>query len=213
MIDTPWPDTPDLIITIDFAGANSYLALAPSLAMIAKLNLQVRWCHLPGPALPDPERYPGSSRSDRHRFHRATYQRMDLHRYAHAAGLDISALDDHRDTRVLADGLTFIMEHQPEQTAAYLAVAFDAYWSRGPIDVAATLKMLTQTGVRHIEETSFVRDPAGISDRTDAITTYLKALGLFNMPSYIIGDELFIGRAHLPMIEWRLTGEAGPKPI
>ncbi len=36
------------------------------------------------------------------------------------------------------------------------------------------------------------------------------ALGVFGVPTLALGSELFWGNDRLPMLEWRLTGRAGP---
>jgi hypothetical protein len=41
----------------------------------------------------------------------------------------------------------------------------------------------------------------------------LRTAGLVEAPAYVLGEEIFIGRAHLPMIEWLITGKAGPAPV
>jgi hypothetical protein len=35
----------------------------------------------------------------------------------------------------------------------------------------------------------------------------------FEAPAYVVGDEVFIGRAHLPMIEWLYRGRTGAPPV
>jgi 2-hydroxychromene-2-carboxylate isomerase len=41
----------------------------------------------------------------------------------------------------------------------------------------------------------------------------LAAAGLFSVPAYLTGGEVFLGRQHLPMLEWLLTGRTGLAPI
>ena len=36
----------------------------------------------------------------------------------------------------------------------------------------------------------------------------LAALGVWNVPAFLSHGEVFIGRQHLPMIEWLATGRA-----
>jgi hypothetical protein len=37
--------------------------------------------------------------------------------------------------------------------------------------------------------------------------------GAFGVPAYLLHGEVFIGRQHLPMLEWLLTGQPGAPPI
>lgn len=41
----------------------------------------------------------------------------------------------------------------------------------------------------------------------------LREMGVFDVPAYLVEDDLFLGRQHLPMIRWLLTGRRGPAPI
>jgi 2-hydroxychromene-2-carboxylate isomerase len=41
----------------------------------------------------------------------------------------------------------------------------------------------------------------------------LEAAAVWNVPAFLVGGELFIGRKHLPMVEWLATGRTGPPPI
>ena len=56
------------------------------------------------------------------------------------------------------------------------------------------------------EQLSFRRAAAEVARR-------LSEAGVFQTPAYLLGDEVFIGRQHLPLIRWRLEGERGPGPI
>ena len=42
--------------------------------------------------------------------------------------------------------------------------------------------------------------------------TYALA-GVFETPAYLVDGEVFLGRAHLPMVRWILSNRAGPPPI
>jgi 2-hydroxychromene-2-carboxylate isomerase len=37
--------------------------------------------------------------------------------------------------------------------------------------------------------------------------------GWFQAPGFVVEDEVFYGRQHLPMIRWILEGRSGPVPI
>ena len=46
----------------------------------------------------------------------------------------------------------------------------------------------------------------------DELQTKLHPAGVFGVPSYVLDDELFFGREHLPMVRWMLGGRCGPAP-
>ena len=41
----------------------------------------------------------------------------------------------------------------------------------------------------------------------------VRALGANDVPAYVVGGELYIGRAHLPVIRWWLDGQQGGPPV
>ena len=41
----------------------------------------------------------------------------------------------------------------------------------------------------------------------------IRGRGVFGVPAFLIDDEVFLGRQHLPMIRWILHGRQGPGPI
>ena len=36
---------------------------------------------------------------------------------------------------------------------------------------------------------------------------------MFGIPTYLVEGQMFMGRQHLPMIRWLLTGQEGPGPL
>ena len=47
----------------------------------------------------------------------------------------------------------------------------------------------------------------------ESLRAELAAAGVWNTPAYLVAGELFIGRQHLPMVEWLARGRAGAPPI
>ena len=46
----------------------------------------------------------------------------------------------------------------------------------------------------------------------DALQDEILDLGYFGVPTYVIDDEVYFGREHLPRIRWHLAGKPGPLP-
>lgn len=197
------PSAP-LTVTLDVKRPECYLALAPTRALAAELGIAVDW--LPTTASPHRRPPPGSGRSERHLQHRAAYNARDIERYARVQGLTIQ--DIYRDPDSTRFGMAMLAAkaHSDGALRAFLDRAFAAYWStRLDIeDGAALRRLLAQVGV-----TEFTEDAAGLA----AVRARTEREGLFNAPAYLVGDEVFFGHAHLPMIRWLLTGRAGPAPI
>ena len=47
----------------------------------------------------------------------------------------------------------------------------------------------------------------------ESLQTLLVDAGVFDSPAYLLKGERFLGRAHLPLIRWHLSGQEGPPPV
>jgi 2-hydroxychromene-2-carboxylate isomerase len=47
----------------------------------------------------------------------------------------------------------------------------------------------------------------------ESVHVELAGAGVWNAPAYLVGGELFIGRQHLPMVEWLARGRPDAPPI
>ena len=56
-------------------------------------------------------------------------------------------------------------------------------------------------------------DPSAMQEELESLRTSLEAEGIFSVPMYLVEDQIFQGREHLPMIRWLLSGEQEPVPI
>lgn len=219
--------TAPLTVLFDFKDPYSYLALGPTLDLVADLNVDCDWqpfliskLRAPQPAGED------DSRGDRHRRLRAQYYQRDLQRYAQARGLPARHFADGGLYRpcvgaVAAIGFNWLCSHQPSGSSessksnipAYLNAAFTGYWD-GLLDLDAVSEI---TGL--LADHGCVTD--GFADHCQQLgpenlersRTALIERGAFTAPSYLLEDEAYVGRQHLPMVRWWLTGSVGPAPI
>jgi 2-hydroxychromene-2-carboxylate isomerase len=106
----------------------------------------------------------------------------------------------------------YVRAKAPQRGGAFAERMFELVWKLA--DVAkpeAVDGVLTGIGV---EPRAFRDFAAGDGPRQlAALQAELEALGLHTVPAYLIGGEPFLGRQHLPMVEWLLTGRAGLPPI
>jgi len=207
-------DPGHLAVCVDFRSPHAWLAVEPTRALEARLGAAFDWLPLAVSPLvrPEPER-DGDDRGTRHRRFRARYFENDLRRYAEGRGLALG--DPYRapDTGLASLALLYVRAKAPQRGGAFAARGFELAWQLAA-DVAkpeAVDGALTLIGV----------DPRGFRDfaagdgprQLAALQTELEELGLFTVPAYLLGSEPFLGRQHLPMVEWLLTGRTGPPPI
>ena len=110
-------------------------------------------------------------------------------------------------------GWLWVRSRHPEKLQSYLLELFRSYWSleldpSSGEQVAALIRSIDGDD-RSFVDWSKTEGPKAAA----AIAQEITERGLFQVPAYIVEDEVFYGRQHLPMIRWILEGRSGPGPI
>ena len=208
--------TAPLTVVIDWRQPQSYLALAGIRELATALGIAIDW--QPGCSRPLSPPSPESAHEDRgtrHRRHRARYVEHDLRRYAAAQGLALGDLYRSPDPSLAGIGLLWLKKRADENgehraVEDYVDSVFAGYWREALDieDVAAVRDVLESVGAP-----AAAFDPEALREEYDLLQLRLRAAGVIEAPAYLVGDDIFIGRAHVPMIRWLLTGRTGPPPI
>jgi 2-hydroxychromene-2-carboxylate isomerase len=204
-----------LTVGIDFAQPQSYLAHGPTRALAAARGISIDWQPMAARSLQEPASETlGESRGARHRRMRARYVETDLRRYAEAQGLTLGDLGRRADSSLAGMALLWVKRHAERAGGAatvdaFVGRVFDGYWgdTLAIEDPAALQAVMGDLG---LPAPSF--DPTAVRDEHQQTIERWRAVGAVEAPAYRVGDEVFIGRAHLPMIEWLLGGRVGPAP-
>jgi len=204
-----------LTVLFDFKSPQSYLALAPTLEMLSAANAVADWQPLLTAPLAEPvEPAADAERGVRHRWHRARYRIMDLRRYAEAQGLAPTCFADDvlfsgAEGRIAAAAW---WQHREHPRALELLIhLFHQTWLHGlAVDDAGQVGDAVATLLG--DDGGFAAAPDAALVALDAQQDALVQAGLFDAPGYVIGDEVFYGRQHLPMVRWHLDGAVGPAP-
>jgi 2-hydroxychromene-2-carboxylate isomerase len=191
-------------VCVDFKSPHAWLAIAPTRALEARLGARFDWRPRAVPPLPRPKPLgPNATRGERHRALRAAYWERDLARYAESQGLRLRDPYREIDTERPSLALLFLRGRAPERAGEFAARAFEALWQDDAPEVA--------TDALGAEFAEWARKQG--PEELAANEAELEALGVWNVPAYLVGGELFLGRQHLPMVEWLVRGRAGPPPI
>lgn len=204
-----------ITVLFDFKNPQSYLALAPTLTLISDADTIADWQPLvTAPLAQAVEPDADSERGVWHRWHRARYRIMDLRRYAEAQGLPATCFADDRlfsgrEGRVAAAAW---WQHRTHRDALALLKALShAAWHE-----ALDLDDVAQVGAAVASvlgnDGGFAEDPDTAMAALAVQQEALAARGLFDVPGYVVGEEVFYGRQHLPMVRWHLDGAAGTAP-
>ena len=201
------PDSPVIEFAFDFASTASLLALKPTLALVDDLGVAIEWRPFPTEAprgVPQPKA--DETVAERHARVRAEYQAADFARYAKAQGLDVRRDAVGVDSRLAS--LACLQARGDGVARAFVEHVFREFWG-GRLDIGereALNAALAEVGGKPMSEDALqakhAEEGASLSER-----------GVHSVPAYLVADQLFLGRQHLPMIRWLLGGSEGPGPL
>jgi 2-hydroxychromene-2-carboxylate isomerase len=195
-----------LPVVIDFKSPQAYLAIAPTCALADDLGITIDW----QPLVVAPPKIPatpshGNDRSARHRRLRADYLERDVARYAADRGLAIGGVHRRKDSTMAAIGLLWAKRQGPSVARSYVERAFERYW-RENLDIedeGSIRRLLTEIGAPVSGFEAFAEGEG----RTELarIQSKLRDRGVFEVPTYLWNEDIFLGRQHLPLIRSRLS--------
>lgn len=205
----------ELIVLFDFKDPGSYLALAPTRALLERTALPGHWYPFLGSPLRAP--HPLTEDADRgvlHRHHRASYTERDLCRYAQIRQLPARHFHDgglYRQSsgELAAMGFNWVAQSGPDAAQAYLGQVFEGYWD-GELDLDALTdvqQLLSACGCS-TEDFEAYCQAEGVAQLATQRATAVEAGG-FATPGCILDGEAFIGRQHLPYLEKRILESTG----
>lgn len=208
--------TGPLVVGIDFKQPQSYLAKGPTAKLAAALGIEIDWQPMVArPREDPPSETAEDDRGARHRRFRAAYLARDLERYAASQGLGLGGLDRSTDSTLAGMGLLWVRRQAASAGVgrivdAYVDRVFDDYWG-GTLDLgdAGAIRGVLQ----RVGASAAGFDPEALREEYDHVLSRWREAGAVEAPAYLVGDEVFIGRAHLPMVEWMWKGKAGPPPV
>jgi 2-hydroxychromene-2-carboxylate isomerase len=192
-----------LPVAIDFKSPQAYLAIAPTCAIADELGVAIDW----QPVILSPGATPpqGNDRASRHRRIRAEYLERDVARYSADRGLDIRGFHRHSDSTLASLGLLWAKRQGAQVARTYVERVFERY-GREALDIEderAIAALLAEVGAPVASFEAFAKDEGRAE--LARIQSELREAGVFEVPTYLIDGEPFIGRQHLPLIRSRLS--------
>lgn len=204
----------ELTMVLDIRYPQAYLALHPAMAFARERGISINWLPLSASTLKAPvEASEGDDRGVRHRRYRAQRIAREIEVYAEVQGLVLREFYRSGDSSAFNLGWLWMRDHHGKRLEDFLIEAFRAYWAvefdpANEVEVATLIESLDGES-EAFRSWSQGEGPVAL----EGLVEELRDHGVFAAPSYLVGDEIFLGRQHLPMIDWVMAGRTGRIPI
>ena len=207
--------TAPLTVCIDFSSANSYLAIAPTLALKEQLDIEIDWLSVASIKKfheHDDETLPIDI-SKQHTTTRSRYLRMDERRYAQKQGITLNQPKSSIDSSAAAAGLLWVKQQATSKQTAYVVAVLGALWVDGS-DISGNdvlSKIVRDIGLDVDSFIAYLETVGPANQKIDQ--TRIEAANVTDTPTYFADNDMYIGRQHLSYIRWRLLGSVGDTPF
>lgn len=215
----PFRSDAELIVYVDIKSPYAFIAKDPTRALGRRLGIRIDW----RPLTLDIPSYLGSAKLDDHgRVERSErspeqwtavrYAYRDARRYAALLGYTLRGTVKIWDTSLAHIGMSWAAGQGEAVLAGYLDRCYERFWRR-ELDVedpAVVAGVLAEAGAEFDGFEAFHRGEG--RRRHDAEQAAIFEAGIFGVPSYVVENEIYFGREHLPRVRWILEGRRGPAP-
>ncbi len=209
-----------LAVYIDLKSPYAYLAIDPTRAMAAAAGVAIDW----RPFTLDIPSYLGSAKLDRkgkvassnrtgQQWSGVRYAYMDARRYANLTGKTVRGTEKIWDSSLAGIAMLWAKRRGVGVFDCFLDEAYVRFWRRDLDieDVGVVESVLDQIGAELEGFRTYAEGPGrALHDELNRAAFYA---GVFGVPTYLAGDEMWFGREHLPRVAWLLGGGAGEAPI
>lgn len=209
----------ELAVYIDLKSPYAFIAIGPTRAMAAGVGVEIDW----RPFTLDIPSYLGSARldsrgrvetSDRtpQQWTGVRYAYRDARRYASLHGRTLRGTVKIWDSSLAGIAMLWAKGQGREIFDRFLDRATESFWKRElDIEDPAVLEAaLARAGAEVAGFRAYATGP-GRAAHDEGNRAAFDA-GVFGVPTYLVGDEMWFGREHLPRVEWLLSGRRGPAP-
>lgn len=208
-----------LAVYIDLKSPYAYLAIDPTRDMARALGVAIDWrpftLDIPsylGSAKLDREGKVASARRSTQQWSGVKYAYYDARRYANLCGKTVRGTVKIWDSSLAGIAMLWAREQGAAGFERFLDEVYPPFWRRelDIEDLAVLEALLERAGLR----TAGFRAFAGGHGREahDRSNEEAFAAGVFGVPTYLVEDEMWFGREHLPRVGWLLAGRPGPPP-
>ena len=210
--------TARLAAYIDLKSPYAFIAIKPTRDMARAMRAEIDW----RPFTLDIPSYLGSAKlvknskkiesSDRtpQQWRGVRYSYRDARRYAQLTGKTLRGTEKIWDSSLA--GIAMLWAKERRGFDRFVDVAYHAFWKR-ELDIEDWAVLERALGESDIQTTGFREWAQGPGrELHDRINQAAFDAGIYGVPTYLVEDEMWFGREHLPRVGWILGGRKGPPP-
>ena len=211
-------DSP-LIVYLDVKSPYAFVSVKPTLALERELEIKFDW----RPYTLDIPSYLGSARKEKGAMVESSgrsptiwnairYAYKDARRYAERQGYILKGTEKIWDSSIANMGILFVNLYFRDRLPQYLEAIYPPFWRRElDIEDIDVVKGCLENA--EVDSSGFADFVSGKGKTMhDQILTHRFDVGMYGVPTYVLGEDVFFGREHLPYIRWVLTGKHGTPP-
>ena len=194
-----------IAFAFDFTNAASLLAFKPTYALADELGVNVELLPFPTEVRETPPDRSDETVGARHARVRTAYVTADTARYARWQGIELNRDATGVDSTVACAGC--LWAGRVGAARDYAARVLAEFWAgRLELDPEPLADVLDDLGAPGFLGYDYGRD-------LEEHKAEVASRGVYNVPTYVVDGQHFVGRQHLPMIRWLLCGSEGPGPL
>lgn len=211
-----------LAVYIDLKSPYAFVAIEPTRAMASAMGIAIDW----RPFTLDIPSYLGSAELDEHgrvassqrtpqQWTGVRYAYRDARRYASLRGKTLRGTEKIWDSSLAAIAMLWVKQQRHDLFDRFVDEAYARFWRRD-LDIEdlavleATLNGVDPELVAGGGFRTYANGPG--REAHDELNRTAFDAGVYGVPTYLVADEMWFGREHLPRIEWLLSGKRGPAP-
>lgn len=203
---------------IDLKSPYAYIAIDPTRDLAAGLGIEIDWrpftldipSYLGRAKLAKDGKTVASAERTPQQWSGVRYAYRDARRYGNLTGKTIRGTEKIWDSSLA--GTAMLWAREKGGFDRFVDEAYPRFWRRElDIDDVAVLESTLALADLPIEG---FRDWAAGEGRHlhDRINEEAFDAGVYGVPTYLVEDEMWFGREHLPRIQWILEGRRGSPP-
>ena len=208
-----------LIVYLDVKSPYAFLAKDPAYQLEDEFNIEIDW----RPLTLDIPSYLGSAKTNTRgevveskrspqQWLAVRYAYMDAKRYARLNDIILYGTQKIWDSSFAGIAMLWAKQHGRKELRSYLDIVYERFWRRD-LDIENAEVMASVLLEAGVNTDGFVDYLYGQGRRIhDELQGKLHPAGIFGVPTFVIDDEIYFGREHLPSIRWHLSGCKGRAP-